>query len=281
MSRVHPPGWCTLGLILLVGGCLPQSADEADDGTTTTLADECGDVTYDGYCDELGRLVFCNEGRLIRQDCFRQGKVCRPGTGDPGYFCLEPCDGVTLAGACDGNERLRCRAGSLHTRDCNDTADDFGADSTCAWVPERCRYECVGCGDLPEGGRCDGDRYEYCRDGSPSYIDCGAHGSHCGTDPDTGETGCLNDSGTSSCDPGTPDRCEDGLLWWCDGGQLRWYNCRYFGLRCVVDEATGRAGCQGCDVPWWDDRCYDGQRHLCEDDRLVTEPCAETCETPR
>jgi hypothetical protein len=115
------------------------------------------------------------------------------------------------------------------------------------------------CGDVTEGGRCDGDTVSRCVSGRIVRTDCASLGRLCGAD----ESGALCVRPDDSAVPPPPadpcagmppeGRCEGAVAEWCDGGQLRRHDCsvsnqacgyvdRTLGYYCVASGAAPPAG---------------------------------------
>ena len=256
-----------------------------DDGVITLSQVSCDDAELEVSRCEGDLAVWCQDGFRATQDCAAQDKVCRPLDTEPGVFCTVPCGALTMGGLCDGSLLTWCKAGSIHEFDCGKTASIIGVESSCEWIPDSCVHNCVGCGDIPEEGRCDGEVFHYCDDGIPLWDNCEAIGKTCGEETATGRLGYIPAMDVS-CEPEVYlDQCdENGRLTWCNqDGSVGWINCMALGLTCEValdaqtdGPAHGGAGrCLGCDVSWWDDGCYYGWRRTCGDDHLVFEACQE------
>ncbi len=256
--------------------------EQSGKGTVTTLG-ECGEITYYGVCDEDGALLWCKDGKLKRQDCPAEGKTCGTNGTSSGMFCAPPCGDVPESGRCDGNTLKWCAAGLLGDVPCEEHGGG-GTGAVCTWDTENCVARCMGCGDLPEQGRCDGDVLKYCSTGAPFYTDCAAWGKHCGVDPDSGYPLCLPVEAPEPCNPlAFEGFCSaSGVRFYCNNtGEVGSYDCNKLGLGCAIDPSTGEARCQGCSqADWWTEPCKWGVRHVCRDDFVYWENCDEVCDVP-
>jgi len=272
-----------LAALLFVFTALSACSVPDDGGTVTSLGD-CGDVTYQGKCED-GAFLWCKDEELYRWDCRAEGKECGPMGGSTGaYYCWEPCGEVTKAGTCNGNTLLWCHAGGLHQISC-DTQAGGGTGAVCVWNSNGCDANCYGCGDLTAEGKCEGDLLKYCNYGVPWSVDCVEHGKHCGIDSATGHAQCLPVTPTETCEPGAfAAYCsDDGLYVSCRAdGVVIYMDCPSEGLECIHDNPKGWTGCGGCEnVPWWEEPCRWGSKPVCKSNIVFYEGCEEVCDAPR
>jgi hypothetical protein len=110
------------------------------------------------------------------------------------------------------------------------------------------------CGNLSEGGRCDGDILRWCERGRARAVDCAASELRCARARD-GEPNCVKPA------PCTRDACSGAYAGVCEGGQRHVSHCGP-GFTCELDDNhrarclrrvdadwLHRAPCQGCACP--------------------------------
>jgi hypothetical protein len=234
---------CEPGMSCEDGVCVEYSGPEECLGASEPSGTDCMDLTYEGCCDHLGRLMWCEEGALYCIDCAGGGNdYCgwqdpfyncgTDGTADPsGVFpkdCV-PCDPPCLAGEI-------CVDGSCEEciPDCTDKeCGGDGCGSTCGQCDDgavcnagACEFfSCAGsCGGAsPFGCYCDADCFQYqdcCED---ICIEC----------PEI--DGCVAD-----CDP----PCAAGEV--CEGGVCVACEPECAGKACGEDGCGGSCGeCPG------------------------------------
>lgn len=110
-------------------------------GYFCTAVDECGDLTYTGFCDG-DTAQWCEAGKIETRDCAAQGNVCGWSGGDKGYDCIAPpapaCQGLDYFGECAGPVARWCKDGEVLTRDCS----QYGQQ--CGWVDGDKGFYCQG-----------------------------------------------------------------------------------------------------------------------------------------
>jgi len=211
------------------GSCGTCAGDEICSQTGLCVPDdECGDVTYAGYCDG-NTLVWCEDGKLYSADCALYGDyVCQWVPENEGSYCVyqppcEPdCGGKECGSDGCGGSCGSCAAGLT----CQ--------DGVCTEGP--CEPDCTGkqCGPDGCGGSCGACAAGLtCQDGvcteEPCKPDC--TGKQCGPD------GCGGSCGA----------CAEGLT--CQGG-----TCTDQCTPDCVGRACGPDGCGGscgdCPKDW-------------------------------
>jgi len=136
----------------------------------------CEGETLQGRCDG-STAVWCEDDAVIMtDDCDALGYTCGPDAGG-NYRCLppvDPCEGETFEGRCDGNTAVWCEADAVNTWPCPD-------GTLCGALDDglyRCIDECVLIGRT---GRCDeNDMARWCEDGQLKVRDCGVCEQICG-----------------------------------------------------------------------------------------------------
>ena len=259
------------------GGCLPDCTDKecGDDGCGGSCGacgdgevcsaggmcvadDECGDVTYAGYCDG-NTLVWCEDGKLYSSDCGLYGSyLCQWVPDNEGYYCVyqSPCEPDCVAKECGDDG-------------CGGTCGACPPDMSCdggVCIEEPCTPDCAGkecgddgCGDLcgtcGAGFHC--DAFTCLPDCVPACSDkaCGADGcgGSCGTCPedqncvdgvctegpcevDCNDKECGDDGCGGSCGAcGDGETCEDGIC-----VQVCQPDCA--GKQCGDDSCSGSCG---------------------------------------
>jgi agmatine/peptidylarginine deiminase len=223
------------------GACAPGEACSADG--LCVAGDECGDVTYAGYCDG-NTLVWCEDGKLYSADCAFYGSyICDWVADNQGYYCVyqSPCEPDCVGKAC-GDDGC---GGS-----CGACPPDMSCDGGIC-IEEPCEADCAGkqCGDDGCGALCgvcgDGFHCEQFNCVQDCVSDCA--GKDCGAD------GCGGSCGA----------CGDGLN--CVAGLCTEGPCEPD----CTDKVCGSDGCDGaCGL------CGDGE--TCEDGSCV-DVCLPEC----
>jgi len=108
------------------------------DGPAPGTGEECGSVTYAGFCDK-NTLTWCKDNVLTKADCTAKGKVCNltdPVTGSDCALPI-PCGDVDYKGSCNGDVLTWCDdAGALRHNDC------VSKGKTCGLESEASGYNC-------------------------------------------------------------------------------------------------------------------------------------------
>ena len=138
-------------------------------------ADPCDGETIEGRCDG-DTAIWCEAEAVETEDCAATGMVCGLDPADHSRCVapLDPCDGETLAGRCDGEVAIWCEADAIETVDCTVTGQLCGVDPASR---HRCMAECDAMGFE---GRCAGDVARWCEDGVVLERDCAECEQACG-----------------------------------------------------------------------------------------------------
>jgi len=205
-------GTCGEGLGCQDGVCVEFQGPVECLGMGEPSAPDCGGVVFEGCCDDLGRVLFCDGGALFCIDCSL-------GEGECGW---KPDAGFYDCGTPDGaedptGEFPKSCFGDIPVAECGDGTCDAGEDCetcaddcACADGEECVAGECVvpvGCGD----GACGEDENcETCADDCPcadgencvagECVGCApsCEGKDCGADGCGGECGTCEDGFTCS-----------------------------------------------------------------------------------
>ena len=228
---------------------------------------ECGTDGCNGSCGECGDGDVCDAGACCTPAC--DGVTCGGDDGcggtcgcDAGVdcidgMCVDPCNGVTYEGCCDGDTVKWCEGGELSEVPCAETelgpqcgwlADagyywcgtDGSADPTGAnplACPDACDPQCdgVSCGGPDAcGGTCGCEPGTTCEAGACVPCTAMCDGKECGDDGCGGVCGvcgddmACGDNGTCQdpCMGVTFEGCCDGeIVKWCENGELNEVDC--------------------------------------------------------
>src|SRR5262245_55033820 len=138
---------------------------------------------------------------------------------------------------CDGGDAWwldSCGRREEMAERCDDTLCDNG----------RCLQPSPGpsCGNLSEGGRCDGEILKWCEHGHARAVDCAAQELHCARGRD-GEPNCVKPN------PCKRDGCAAAFAVVCDEGQARIADCGD-GFTCELDERRHARCVRRVDGEW-------------------------------
>ncbi|MBW2704309.1 MAG: hypothetical protein JRF33_26110 [Deltaproteobacteria bacterium] len=173
------------------------------------------------FCDD-SRFVNCNEDPPFVIDCAESGLECIElefaGCG------IAECDPLVTESACDGDMIVECASGILSSFSC---PSYLGL--TCLEVDGA--PTCVGgsgevCG-AEHQDRCEGSTMVTCRFGWIGSVDCGSLHPQATCRMEEGMPACRPKS--SGCDYTLPETCLDGVITYCDMGQIATLDCGQFG----------------------------------------------------
>ncbi|HTM21549.1 MAG TPA: hypothetical protein VL172_13605 [Kofleriaceae bacterium] len=108
----------------------------AGDAGTPPAADACGDVTWEGECQD-GAVTWCDGGALRSFDCAASGWGCGWVDDDTGNYCVSGCGDLDGYGACTGDGLRWCEGDTVHAYDC------AAAGMTCGWQDDTLGYNCL------------------------------------------------------------------------------------------------------------------------------------------
>ncbi len=256
-------GICDDGFGCKDGACLPVSGPSECKGTGEPSGDDCEDLTYEGCCDELGRVLWCDLGKVYCIDCAALSPSCgwqgslydcgTDGSADPsGLFPIEcsSCDPPCGDGEqCVGGECVVCEP-QCEGKNCG--ADGCGGE--CGECPENlsCQEglcQVVGC-DALEGPGCGGCPCEICVCAMDPFCCENTWDAACANqcvescegcpepDPFCGDLVCDGDEDCTSCAKDCV--CEDGLV--CSAGECVDCAPSCDGLDCGDDGCGGSCG---------------------------------------
>ncbi len=226
-------------------------ADYPDDclGSQQSSGGDCGDIGYEGCCDNLGRAVWCDAGQVFCIDCAGLNPECgwqgqfydcgTDGSGDPsGAF---PKDCISCDPACKEGEWC-----------------DAGTCKKCSCDGKQCGTDGCGnsCGDCGENAKCE----------KGQCVACSCNGKECGAD------NCGKPCGT----------CKDGKG--CDATG----KCVTAPVHCVPKAEAGCPGCACekcvCDLDSfccstaWDSLCVGECVNDCKGDACPEGLCFPMCD---
>jgi hypothetical protein len=107
------------------------------------VASECGDVAYQGTCEEAVLTHCTSQGEIQTMDCSDYGDECGYVNHIIGSWCVESndhhsCGELGFYGYCDGTVINWCnREGVPDSLDCADRGQD------CGWVNSATGYYCT------------------------------------------------------------------------------------------------------------------------------------------
>ncbi len=138
-------------------------------------SDPCDGETLAGRCDGE-TAIWCESDTLMTEDCAAASLECGLDSSDR-YRCvspLDPCDGETLAGRCDGDTAIWCESDAVQSLDCTISGQRCGTTGT---GQHRCMDECDALGFE---GECVGGTARWCDEGTILERDCAACDQACG-----------------------------------------------------------------------------------------------------
>ncbi|MCA9520200.1 MAG: hypothetical protein KC609_04485 [Myxococcales bacterium] len=112
------------------GACNGAGCSDDAFETPNRLADDCGDIGYEGRC-ENNVVVWCDNGVLKRTNCDDFNGSCGWDTQSLYFVCIpqgSECGDVTYAGRCDGTTLKYCDFNTLKSVDCAATAKTCGTN---------------------------------------------------------------------------------------------------------------------------------------------------------
>lgn len=91
-------------------------------GTPTTPQDPCQGETFEGRCDGE-TVIWCENQQVQSTNCAATGRVCGFSESNQFFACLEPaevdpCQGETFEGRCDGDTVIWCENDEVMSIDC-------------------------------------------------------------------------------------------------------------------------------------------------------------------
>ncbi len=234
-------GSCEPGFGCKEGQCVESSGPEQCLGPNEPSSDDCMGLTYEGCCDDLGRVLWCDNGMLFCIDCGAANPECgwqgdfydcgTDGSGDPsGSFpkeCAGGCDPACGPGEkCVGGECVACEP------DCaGKSCGSDGCGGSCGECAGTCNegvcHAGPGC-EVEEGPGCGGCACEacvceidaYCCDTQYDDICVGICMDECGGCPievveDCGDGTCGAGENCGNCEADCG--CEAGFV--CEAGE--------------------------------------------------------------
>ena len=211
---------------------VPAAADYPADcnGTQQPSAADCNGLSYEGCCDDQGRVTWCGQGQLFCIDCPAANSTCgwkEAGIYDCGGEGPDPsnafpiecpnCDPPCAPGEVCQNNQCVTTATCIGICAVDDTPAPAGCycDEVCFEYEDCCPNICLECPEFAAMEACQGVEPQ-CGDGVCSP------GEDCAT--------CLQD-----CPCGANESCVNGV---CQGGCVP--NCD--GMQCGADGCGGECG---------------------------------------
>ena len=196
-------------------------------GLATCLGPGCPGIPTSNVCD--GDVLHeCRDGWDVPTDCAAIGAVCGVEAGGQ-FGCRQgaaPCQDVTEAGECSGDQVLWCQDGVLQQFDCGSYGAHCGL-----W--DAAGFTWCSCSDDTFVPGCYGETLvTQCRqDGWLELGDCGALGGTCGV-VEGGASACVG----SGCDGESfLGRCDADSIVWCENELVRRFDCAEANGVCAWD----------------------------------------------
>lgn len=217
----------------------------------TRATHACGDVPAGTAVCEDNVAIFCSADGTeywSRRCSDRNGYVCKAEDGDVGCYPSQetsyedgaPCDDALKAkDVCDGTRLVMCLKDVVKVVECTDY-EEYDGCAVDGNGEANCTQKKTGCGEVTEGGKCDGDTLSYC-DGTVGLVteDCAFFGA-----------ACVTKSGVSACDYPSCDAdtdkgsCDGAKLTYCDDGSRKTVSCLDMGYAaCVYSEMDKAYAC--------------------------------------
>jgi hypothetical protein len=103
--------------------------------------DPCQGETYAGRCED-NSVIWCENEQVQSEDCAASDKVCVFDASKQYYACREPevvdpCNGETFEGRCDGGTVIWCENEEINSLDCGAKGRDCGYNSSKGY------YDCL------------------------------------------------------------------------------------------------------------------------------------------
>ena len=204
----------------------------------------------DAYCTQYGVDT--------RVDAYLDFLQVDPGDEpNPPDEPVDPCEGETWEGRCDGDTVVWCENEQVNRQDCS--ADG----KVCGFSEENQYYACLEQPEEPEEpadpcagetfvGRCDGDTVVWCENEQVNRQDCSADGKVCGFSEEKQYYACLEqppepEEPEEPADPCNGEsyegRCDGGSVIWCEDEQVNSIDCTQYGKTCSWDGSKGFYNC--------------------------------------
>lgn len=264
-------------------GTCPDSQTCDSAGHCLTPGD-CGNLTYEGACQDETTVTWCASGTVMTQDCKSYGDdhVCAWIESQETYWCQTKCQAACATKECGDNG-------------CGETCGECDSGKVCNGIGKCVPAGGGGeCGDISYQGVCEGTTLKWCDSaGTLHTSNCGQYGKVCawlpefefngckvgdctpncfiaGGDPDNpevkqcGDDGCGNQCGVCALDKtcqagkcavgggsdcGDVDlagTCEGDVLKFCAGGSLLTQDCATTDKTCGFDPEGGTSGWYAC-----------------------------------
>lgn len=111
--------------------------------TASARAEECGNVSEDGLCQDPKTLLYCQDGELEQMDCGADEICVRHDFFGGSSGCVHTrytgCGDITEAGTCVGDKLLYCQSDKVQERTC-----DQGWTCGVVTSDEGDYHDCVG-----------------------------------------------------------------------------------------------------------------------------------------
>lgn len=145
--------------------------------------DPCKGELPEGRC-EGNIAIWCTAEKTVAQkNCTTEGKKCGYNAAQSKYACIDsiidPCQGETAKGRCDGNTLIKCINKTIEQKDCaseGKICEYSSAEGYFACISSSAEDQCKGEGLT---GRCDGNTLIWCWSGKQYKTDCTTQNKTC------------------------------------------------------------------------------------------------------
>jgi len=181
-------------------------------------------------------IDFEDIGSPVNWGLYTSGNCGAPAAPPP----ADPCGGLSYIGECAGDTVRWCEGGALKQKDC------LALGKMCGYQDDATGYNCLArpadpCQGLTAAGVCEGAVLRWCDGGAPKTYDCSWSGMGCGWQSDAVGNNCLALPPPDSCASlGYAGQCAGSTLKWCEGGEVKSYNCSWANMACAwAGDAVG------------------------------------------
>ncbi|HOX44304.1 MAG TPA: trypsin-like serine protease [Myxococcota bacterium] len=172
------------------------------------------------------------------------------GAEDP----VDPCNGETFAGRCDGNTVVWCENDKIYRQDCGAKVCQFSTQNqyfACAEAPVEDPIEdpvedpVDPCAGETFEGRCEGESVVWCENEQVHTQDCAAQGKGCVFDEQNRYYVCAVVEEQEPVDPCNGEtfegRCDGNTVVWCENDEVKSIHCG--AKQCKYRSAKGYYDC--------------------------------------
>lgn len=233
----------------------------------------CGGLDSIGTCSE-NTAMWCDNGQVQEIDCYTVNSdysySCGPDTNN-NYRCIDPCEGITFQGICDGNTAIWCDNGTLTTGDCETRSKICGLNG-------ENNYRCIDeneCNGLDYKGKCEDNIAYWCDSNELQHSDCESREKVCAQNSE-GNYRCVDEDLCNGIS--YQGYCEDSTAIWCDMAQIQQTNCNSEtetcgedndgNFRCIINDPCNGETAQG--------RCDGNNAIWCENNQIQNIDCTDS-----